>query len=218
MENGEIGLVECVPVAWAIANSGQYPTQIFAKLEQDLDYVNSSFNLQHCTNVLWAMGVCGHHPGDEFLLTIAHLASELLMERPETIIPQAIADLMWSLGRLNFIEGNGKLIHRSTEWAYSTLESFSPEELLTMGMGLAMMNSLGLEDLRKIATAFRTRTKMDLLDVYVDQFIALTLLFPLEHRIELHQIAFGEEMVGSILAAHHDRQAQIAVYLFLDEF
>ena len=76
-----------------------------------------------------------------------------------------------------------------------------------------MLECLGLEDMRAIASAFYEATRETLLDVYVDQFVALTLLFPLEHRLELHKAAFGSEAAALILTAHHDRQAQIAVQL-----
>lgn len=74
-----------------------------------------------------------------------------------------------------------------------------------------MVNSLGLEDMRTIATAFREKTRNSLIEVYVDQFIALTLLFPFEDRRELHETAFGKDVVADVLGAHHDRQAQITV-------
>lgn len=127
---------------------------------------------------------------------------------------------------MNLTVGQERLIHVATKWAYEQLSLFSPEELLTAGvlshslvkfcmwysgMGLAMLECLGLEDMRTIASAFRVKAKKALLDVYVDQFIALTLLFPQEYRSDLHETAFGEQAAASILSAHHDRQAQIAV-------
>jgi len=76
-----------------------------------------------------------------------------------------------------------------------------------------MLDGLGIEDMRTIAKAFRKATTSSLLDVHVDQYIALTLLFPREHRLELHRIAFGAIAADQILAAHQDRQAQISVSL-----
>ena len=134
---------------------------------------------------------------------------------------------LWSLGRLNLMTGHERVVHEAMNWANNNLSRFSPEELLTMGnvsalewreveavavaMGLAMLESLGLEDLRIIAEAFHGIAAEDMLDVHIDQFIALTLLFPPEHRQSLHETAFGSEAAPSILLSHQDRQAQITV-------
>ena len=78
-------------------------------------------------------------------------------------------------------------------------------------MGLAMLESLGTEDMRALAEAFHIVTRKNLLEVHIDQFIALSLLFPSQERVLFQETAFGLEAMGSIISAHHDRQAQIAV-------
>ena len=78
-------------------------------------------------------------------------------------------------------------------------------------MGLAMLESFGREDMRALAEAFHVVTQKNLLEVHIDQFIALSLLFPPEERVIFHETAFGSEAMGAIISAHHDRQAQIAV-------
>lgn len=92
----EIELYEAVPVAWAIANSGQYPVRLFEEIARQISSVHGHLNLQHCTNTLWAMAVCGHHPGHHFLCTLANLASDLIESDPTSVIPQAISDLVAS--------------------------------------------------------------------------------------------------------------------------
>lgn len=51
-------------------------------------------NLQHCTNILWAMAVCGYHPGESFMRIIADIAASMIETDRYRIIPQAISDLV----------------------------------------------------------------------------------------------------------------------------
>lgn len=88
-------------------------------------------------------------------------------------------------------------------------------------MGMAMLNSLGLEDMHHLSKSFHTATSSQPqkkpLAVYSDQLITLTLLFPREHRPGLHQEAFGD-LTSEIIKAHQERQAQIALLMKHNKF
>ena len=87
-------MYHAIPVAWAIAHSGQYPVRLFDAFVQKIASFHEDLNLQHCTNILWAMAVCGYYPGQPFLQVIAQAAGQLVHGSEGSVIPQAIADLV----------------------------------------------------------------------------------------------------------------------------
>lgn len=126
-------LPELVPVIWGMANSGQYPEELFNMIVTKKAEILDSFNIQNCTNVLWAMAFCGYHPGIDFLQWISEFTAGLFVKSPNSPVPQAVSDLMWSLGRFGFEPEPVKVIHKVLGWAYDRLPAFELGEISATG-------------------------------------------------------------------------------------
>lgn len=133
LRDPELPLPEVVPVIWGMANSGQYPEELFDMMVTKKAEILHSFNVQNCTNILWAMAVCGYHPGIDFLKWMSEFAAHLFAKSPNSPVPQAVSDLMWSLGRFGFEPEPVKVIHKVLGWAYDRLPIFEIGDISTTG-------------------------------------------------------------------------------------
>ncbi|GMH43639.1 hypothetical protein BSKO_11561 [Bryopsis sp. KO-2023] len=215
IKSTEVPLQEIVPVIWGMANSGQYPEKLFDMIIGKKAEIMDKFNVQNCTNVLWAMAVCGYHPGNDFLSWMSEYTASLFEKAPNSAIPQAVSDFLWSLGRFSYEPEPLKVVHKVLAWAYDRLPAFEIGEITGTALGLAMCKVLTSEDMRKLGESFRERsikTGMAMDSLHADRMFTLTLLFPAEERLRFQQMCFGPNLEKAT-EARQERQSQIAVQM-----